>query len=513
MSIAYALGRTALNTSTGNQDFSASLGGITPKFAAFRLVRITSDDTPAAPAYYCRGFTDGVTSGCADIAAENGVTTSVGRKAIQGGAATTVDVVRTRRASNTADVSNVDCALRWVSFAADKVTLNVRIAPAGAYLLEFLLIGGTDFTAIVDQFTTSLGAGGSTDRTGLGVPADAALLLHDENNGGNGTAVSCSIVEGYWAATPHSGPAMSGADFGALDNPSVSTADVRDDASKATLVNVNLGRVTLSQIATGYRFSSIDSHNNQVVVAAFNFNKKAVAWVGNLPTATSPAGAQHFTTPRIRPELAICTFSRMQTPNGRASGGDASVHGGGTWTAGAQFGAAVSSKHGVSPTVAKAHWASRFLSIPQEDGTLTSGGSPAAGDAIKATASDEQQGLQLSYSGTSTLARLVPLLVIGPEFVLAPTPADLHLNAPAVVRLQTRTETPTPAAVALNLPAPLRFAAKQPQPVALPLALPAATLFAPPVLNPPAVPDFQPAYLDGILKLLPQGLAWPRRAT
>lgn len=513
MGIAHALGRTALNTVTGNQDFSASLGGLTPKAAVFRLVRVTAADTPGAPAYYVRGITDGVNSGCVDIGAEDAQTTSKGRTGIIAGAAATTDVVRTRRASNTSDVTNVDCALRFVSFAADKVTLNIRIAPPAGYLLEFWLLAGTDLTPLVDSFSVSLGAAGTSDRTGLGVPCDAALLFHDTTNGGVGIATACEMSEGYFAAPPHSSKAAQAVDFGAGDNPTVSRGDARDDCSKAVANAVSSGRLVVSQLPTGYRVTALDTAANLVLVLALNFNGKALAWAGNMPTATVLSPAQSFSTPRIRPDVALCTFSRRSTLNGQSTGGDSSCFGGGTMVGGTMFAAAVSSKHGVSPSIAKASCGSRFLHIPQEDGTLTAGGSPAAGDAVKATAAAIAQGLALTYSGASSTAREVSLLVIGPEFVLAPDPVLLPLNRPAPTVVLAFAQRPSPTPIPLVLPAPQVIAPRRPSAVVLPLVLPAPTIgqrvTAPQVIP----PDLGPLYAEAMPALLPRGLAWQKRVT
>lgn len=512
MGIAYSVSRHAVNIAAGNQAFTGSLGGLSPKLVLLRWVRATADDTPVGPAYYCRGMTDGVTSGCTDVAAEDAVASSVGRMAIIGGAAASVDCARFRRATNTSDTTNLECALRWVSFTANTVTLNVRIAPPVGYLLEVTMIGGSDFTGFVDDSTLSIAAAGTSDRTGMGVPLDAAVIL---SNGLSTGAVTtgASIFEGYFAASPHSGRAWAGSNFGAANNPASVDGDARDDCNKATL-STGVGRITLSQLPTGFRITAVDAVSNRLLVACMAFNGKALAWAGLVSTAVVLSPPQSLSAPRIRPELAIAAFSRRTAANGKSVAGDSSVHGGGTWTPAAQFGASVSSKHGVTPTVAKVSVGQRFIHIAQEDGTLASAGSPAAGDALKATADDEAQGLTLTYAGTSNAARLVPMLLIGPEFVIAPDPVVMPLVVPTpTVRLEAR-QQPSPVAMALVVPSATVVLPERPSPVALMLAVPTPVVVAPPVvIVPPELPPLTPLYQEACTALMPRGLAWPRRTS
>jgi len=55
MAITIDVFRTAANTSTGNQTFTGSLGGLTPKAAKFEITRATTDGTAANHANYSIG--------------------------------------------------------------------------------------------------------------------------------------------------------------------------------------------------------------------------------------------------------------------------------------------------------------------------------------------------------------------------------------------------------------------------------------------------------------------------
>jgi uncharacterized protein YmfQ (DUF2313 family) len=505
-------GRQAINLVGGNQAFSASMDGETPKLVLFWLVPCTADGTPVDDAYVSRGACDGTRFACQDFAAEHGVVPTVGRRAFTGGnVGVSAAVARLRRMDVTSDVTNNSLRLDFVSFSAETVTLNVITPPAGAYLLEYVLIGGSDFSAFVDVFTNNLST--PQDRTGLGVPAEAAVVWYLRHGTGT-TSGTATLHEGYWSASAHSSRAAVGSDFGHNDTPSASEMEVRDDVAGVSVHSGARWRVTLAQIATGYRITSLDGDSSSLhkVVVAMSFNKTRVAWAGVMPTATSH-GAHVFATPRLRPDLVLGIGTRRATANAGddAFEADSAVVAPAVWTPSAQFSLAASAQNGANPSVAKASVASRFLTIPQVDGTLTGDPTtPQAGDAILATAAEHAQGLTLTYTRTSSVPRLVPMLVIGDEQTLAPDPVQLGTSGPAATVKQL--QLPGAVALGLNVPSPF-IGIVRPLPVQLGLVVPEPSLLL--ELPPPAPPkvrgplaDF---YLSALWDLLPRGHAWNRR--
>lgn len=508
MVVAIGRGRVALNTGTGNQALTATMAGVTPKLALFRLTRATAVDSLISDSYYMRAGTDGVTSFVFDFAEEDGVNPTVGRMGTLAGAAGSTNCGRLRRIDNTGDTTNQDFAFDFVSFTAETVTINITNAPAGAFLLEYVLIGGDDFTVLVDTFTTTINVGTPLDRTGLGVPCEAALLFNTRTATGI-IATAAAFTEGYWASSSHSSRGVLSSDFGAADNPATSEMTIRDDCNVCGLVGSGLARGIMSQLSTGYRITATETIQNRTVVVAMAFNKKRVAWAGLMQTGTTLT-TETWKDAHIRPDLVLASFSRMPTKNVElVDDADASVMGGASWTPSGNSAIGLSSQNDGNPSVAKSHAADRFLSIPQNDGTLTgSPTTPAAGDAILATAAEHAEGLDLTYTRTSSIARQVAVLLIGDEQTLVPSSLTVPLVLPAPTLKTAR--TPAPLTVPLVLPAP-RLALIRPTPLTVALVLPAPILFSPqpvPMLELP--PDLGPLYHASMLDLLPRGLCWAK---
>lgn len=520
MAIGIGHGKEAVPTVIGNHDFTATMvgdAGATPKLCLGWLVKSTTDDVIESDGYLSHGGTDGVSQFCQDVAVEDGVDPSIVRVALTNtnGGATTQDMIRLRRASNTSDVTNNDCALRFVSFpSAGTVRLNVRIAPPAGYYLVFLLIGGSDFTCLLDCFNQVISSGTPVDRTGLGVPADAALVYFWDRTVG-ADATDGGLHAGFWSASAHSGKAAHHGTFDRAASPPANQAEVRDDSNAIDIDGVSERRATLSQLPTGYRVTipgGSPSYANQKCVVAMNFNKKRVAWAGVFQTPTA-LGAYSWKDPHLRPELAIAFLTRRPNVNAGDGAGsaDSSVQGFAVWTAD-RSSALVVSQDDVVPTVAKMHGAARFVSIPREDGQLTGNPTtPAADDAVLADATQAAEGFDFTFTRTSSIARMVPMLVIGNEQTLVPTPALLGVATPAVTARQNQLPTPAP----LLLRAPVPFIGQiRPTPAQLGIAAPSVTLDLPL----PAMPGFEdappPPLADfageAMLGLLPRGRAWGR---
>ena len=517
MAIGIGHGKTPVNTVIGNQVFSATMVGdvgATPKLVLAFLVRGTTNDVVEADGYLTWGASDGVQVFCEDVAVEDAVATSIGRRGLLANTATSVDIIRTRTAANTADTSNVQCALRFVSFSASSVTLNVRIAPPAGYFLVFVLIGGSDFTALVDNFTTTVNVGTPLDRTGLGVPAEAAILCATRLSIG-ATTGGIGPTIGFWSASAHSLLAALSSDFRTGQNPPAVEQEVRSDVNAVGITGATEHGCTLSQIATGYRVTAQlgQPFVNQKCIIAMSFSKKLVAWTGFLDTPTA-LGGYSWKSPHLRPKLALAALTRRPNVNtgDGAGSADSSVAGFGVWTSALESALAISQENGTSPTVSKMHQAGRFLSIPRTDGQLIGDPTtPNPEDAILGSATEGAEGLEFTFTRTSSVARKIPMLVLGDEQTLVPTPALVGLLEPSVNLLQL--QLPSPVLIPLVEPPPfLGFI--RPTPVAIGvLALPVALDLPEPATpgfedGPP--PPFAEFYGTLLLDLLPRGLAWTR---
>lgn len=517
MAIGIGHGKTAVNTSAGNQVFSATMvgdPGATPKLLLAWLVRSETDDVVQADGYLSHGVTDGSRTFCDDCSTEDGVASSSSRRALTNGAATLTSIIRTRRASNTADVTNSDVQLRFVSFGSGQVTLNVTVPPPAGYYLIFVLIGGSDFTCILDDSIGTVNVGAHLDRTGLGVPAEAAIVYLPRRN--IGAAVGAASVNvGFWSASAHAGRAFFSSSWPNGENPPAPQECVRNDANGGSIDGSGDMLCTLSQHAQGFTITNSGSTSigNEKFVVAMSFAKKRVAWVGFLETPTE-LGAYAWEEPRVRPDLALALLNRRQTLNdGDGSGSaDSGVAGWGVWSTSTECALAISLENGTSPTVAKMHVASRFLSIPRTNGQLTGDPSdPQPGDAILATATEGARGLDFFFTRTSSDARQIPMLVIGDEQTLTPNPVAIGVAEPSVGVLQF--QTPSPVLINVSEPNPfLGFI--RPTPVVIGLSLPTVALDLPlpatPGIEASPPPPLADYYAQALFDLLPRGLAWTR---
>jgi hypothetical protein len=146
MSVIVAITRDAVNTATGNQDFTTNdLDGLTPKAAFFIITSAISDGTPRDNAIISFGAaTDTTERWSVGVQAQHDVgTTNTGRRAVSD------ECIMKLFGTST----NVDGEADFVSFIANGVRINWGNAPALGYLLTVVLFAGTDLTAKAGTFT------------------------------------------------------------------------------------------------------------------------------------------------------------------------------------------------------------------------------------------------------------------------------------------------------------------------------------------------------------------------
>ena len=140
-----ATSRTAVNTSTGMQTFTADLGGATPVGAIVIVTAATADGTPANDAILSVGVADGTNQACVLNDTEDGQSTS--------------DAERNHYSDRVVNVctpgTDTDTATGvFSSFTTDGIVINWTNAPDAAYLLTVVLFGGTGVSAKADTVTT-----------------------------------------------------------------------------------------------------------------------------------------------------------------------------------------------------------------------------------------------------------------------------------------------------------------------------------------------------------------------
>ena len=138
MAVSIRVTRSAINTSTGTQDFTVSGFG-TPKAAMFILTSAVTDGTEAAHAYLSVGATDGTRQWCIHTNAEDAQTTT--DHAVDHTNSACVEF------TNVGDSATIDGSASFSAWITDGVRINWDNAPGTAYLLTVVLFGGSDLSA------------------------------------------------------------------------------------------------------------------------------------------------------------------------------------------------------------------------------------------------------------------------------------------------------------------------------------------------------------------------------
>jgi hypothetical protein len=420
------IGRTDINETTGDQTFSASMEGHTPKAALFWVTQSASNDTIVDDNYVDFGMTDGVNAAFTGTWAVNDAVSpsSGGRYSNFGTTVTSINLALTSR--NPFDGTNLVPRLRFVSFGTERVVLNVGITTRGAgYFLNYALLGGDSFTAFMDHDTATINRGASTDRTGLGVPAEAAIVVMNGMGSGFSSANAISVPMGFWGAKANSERCSIAGNWGGGDTIQEAQQAIRNDVNGHTLGASQA--VYLEQIARGVRVVN-NSASVNVTLARFtlmmSFAGTREAWAGLLETPTT-LGSYSWPDPGLSPDFAFSVLTRrlvanLNTGDGDVDDEDASTMGFAGWTPDDEFAVAGISRP-TNPSLSKMHSANRFISIPNgSDGSLSgSATTPASDDAILATATGIGTGLAFDFTRTSSDSRLQLMLVIGSPSGLA----------------------------------------------------------------------------------------------
>ncbi len=200
MGVTIAVTRAAVNTATGNQDFTtADLGGLTPKAAWFIVTHATTDGTATNNAVLGIGAaTDTSEQWALGIFTQNAqANTNTGRRIVSDECVLKL---------NSTD-ANVDGEADFVSFIANGVRINWGNAPSAAYLLTVILFAGTDLIAHAGTFVMPNSVDGTVDVNTVGFEPDVVLngtigvsVLDTAFNTiqfGHGVALNTSPVQQY----------------------------------------------------------------------------------------------------------------------------------------------------------------------------------------------------------------------------------------------------------------------------------------------------------------------------
>ncbi len=170
MALSTKSGNFALNTSTGNQAVTGV--GFLPEIVLFFISNQTADGIGT---HFQFGFGVGISSterACVTNNDEDAQTTS--------------DNSRSQRSDKCIRLSNLGATsilfdADLVSLDADGFTVNVTTAPASAFRVGYLALGGTDLTNVALGNFAGSGLTGNQAITGVGFQPDAVLIFGTED--------------------------------------------------------------------------------------------------------------------------------------------------------------------------------------------------------------------------------------------------------------------------------------------------------------------------------------------
>lgn len=185
MGLSSKAGSFAANTSTGNQAISGI--GFQPKVIIFFGNTSTSDGSAADCLSY---FGAGISSSSRRSVAS---CTKDGQNPFTTESANRDDACITIVTGSSAGAAG--CRADFVSQDSDGFTINWITAPAAAFIVNYIALGGTDLTNVALGSTTPPSSTGNSAVTGVGFRPDAILVFHGIDN--SATPPSDDITNNY----------------------------------------------------------------------------------------------------------------------------------------------------------------------------------------------------------------------------------------------------------------------------------------------------------------------------
>ena len=290
MAVDCAVLQQAVNTSTGNQDFTKAGFG-TPKACIFWLSAGVTNGTAANGALFCIGAADDTREVVSCVQSEHNVSV--------------VNCDRRQATDETimmlTSAAAIDGEANFVSFITDGVRLNVADAFASAYLATVLLFGGSDCSAYVDADTHTLGQDVAQSFTAPNFEPDLTFFF---GTGGafNDTSGNDLMLSAGWAVDD--GTITQGALIGTIDDgDSTTTPATRVQNNRVFVsVNTNTGNISrsleyTSTLATGFQLTKRE--------AAFGLD---FAYLALGCGGAVNFGMNHFTSPTSTGTLSRTAF-------------------------------------------------------------------------------------------------------------------------------------------------------------------------------------------------------------
>lgn len=369
----FALVQQAIRTTAGTQDFTVAGFG-TPKGAAVFITNGTVNGTVVSHAILGIGFTDGTRSVSGGWHSKDAVTTTVtGRIATTSRLMTVLD----QDAATLVQAS-------FDSWVTDGIRINVTTAPASAYLVTVLLIGGTGVSNVyVNSVSTPSTIDTSTDVTAIGFRPDAFLTFdigrttfNDTNSTGN--RIGFGVVARN-AGNPHPQFTVAFNDANGVTTTSIggrnNTSRVMTDGSSAPpATGIEIQDFSTSSPYFKAFLRDVTGVASTMGYLAIKLNTlTATALQVDSPTST---GASSINGLGINPQFGILVQHATTANDSHNTGGNAEVFGLALFTRSQQFSVAFTSDDAVTTSNAEAVTHDRAIFLRKDgltfmDGTFT----------------------------------------------------------------------------------------------------------------------------------------------
>lgn len=355
--------RAAANTSTGNQDFTGSLGGDTPNAALFIISRAVTDATAAAHAILGIGAATATTERWATVApnSEDGVGSTDDAKRI---------VTNQCIAISNPGLNSNDGVADFVSFIANGVRVNWGNAPASAYLVTVVLFSGLT-NAFAGTYAPGTTVDADVDVTAPGFEPDILALgsANAATSSTNSTQLSLGFAVNDGSDTQQCSN-VSEEDGQASGQPTgylhASRGAIQTDAGSGNLEwQSQIGTFDASGFTSTLRSSSAGSDivgYLALEVGALNF------WLGGHDTPTS-TGSQASTAPGFTPQLLLGVMTHLTATGTTTASAEAGAFGITAIVSGTQVSNAVAIEDGAATTDTQSLSDDQAVNLPQDDGS------------------------------------------------------------------------------------------------------------------------------------------------
>lgn len=336
-------------TSTGTVAYTHNLG-VTPVAAIIWTQTSTSTDALTAGAFMAIGFTDGASQLCASAGSIHGVSRSNTSRVISNSFlhAVTGGEVTVLRAN-------------FSSWNATTITLNWTTVQSASHALFLLLIGGSDVSARVVQFTNRTSVGTQTI-SGIPFPPKCVLFANCGNTSTTIATATAHAILGFGAATSN---AQYGTAWASRDNVTTSATYRRQTNAAIVAPSVTGSTLFLAQVQSfttdGFVLNWFNTDSTARPIIALALGGNARFYTGSF-TTSSASGNQTVSGLPFAPELLLAaTFWNAQasTPqtNARMSIG-AAVPG-----EPSQRSINIYDAHGISPIIAQSYPATNAILV------------------------------------------------------------------------------------------------------------------------------------------------------